>query len=119
MTPDARPLVRPVQHATLVSDSSGRITGITLRGELDIAVVDELAALGRGLPAAPAVEIDLDAVSFMDSAGLWAVLDLRDGLADRGCRVSMRTPSSPRLTVLDCAEQLGWPARVPTQGGAA
>lgn len=130
MTPNTRALlrlVRPGCFATLVSDDDGRLTRISLRGELDLAVVDALAGLGQRLPApAASVELDLDAVSFLDSAGLGAVLGLREAVSDRGCDVRVRTPSSPGLTILRCARQLGWPvwgdgssSRSAMSGGAA
>lgn len=111
MTADVRELLPLDDHGsfvTLVCDSSGRVTDVRLRGELDLAVVRELVTLGQHLPAAPAVDIDLEGVSFMDSAGLQAVLDLRSVLAGRGCDVRVLTPRSHELRILRCAARLGW-----------
>jgi len=104
-------LVRPDHHGwfvTLGTDSCGRATTVELRGELDIAAVCELRGLGRCLRAAPVLDIDLEAVDFMDSTGLHAVLDLRQALVDRGCDVRVLAPRTHELKVLTVAASLGW-----------
>ena len=80
----------------------------TIRGELDIASVDELSTALDKVEAEQNVVVDLSAVDFMDSSGL-AVL-LRDSMRRRGAggTLQIRRPSVPvqRLLVFCCLEHL-------------
>lgn len=52
-------------------DTSNRLV---VEGDLDIAVMDALTELIEAIPQGTTVEVDLRAVSFMDSTGLRALL---------------------------------------------
>jgi anti-anti-sigma factor len=94
-------------HLTLSPDSAGRTT-LTVEGEVDLAVADELIAAGRRrVVAAPAesLYLDLSAVSFMDSSALNALITIRNAAS---APVVLVAPSAPvmrllQLTALDQA----------------
>ncbi|HNI36247.1 MAG TPA: STAS domain-containing protein [Microthrixaceae bacterium] len=60
-------------------DSGSNDTGnrLVVEGDLDIAVMDALTELIDAAPQGSTVEVDLRAVSFMDSTGLRALLQGR------------------------------------------
>jgi len=72
---------------------------VILRGELDIATVDELErALAEALrdPSASAVVVDLSAATFFDSATITALMRARASAAAEGRRLGLRG-LKPRL----------------------
>jgi anti-sigma B factor antagonist len=87
------------------SDSAGRTT-LTVKGEVDLEVADDLIEAGRAqIAAAPAesLHLDLAGVTFMDSCGLNALLKVRKAASHPVVLVS---PSAPvmrllQLTALD------------------
>lgn len=63
---------------------------VFVEGDFDLAVVDEfLQRVMACLDRADAVEIDLEAVSFIDSSGLGALVRVRKEATDRGKTVSL------------------------------
>ncbi len=75
---------------------------LSVEGEFDLAVVDEflewaLPCLGR----ADAIEIDLGAVSFIDSSGLGALVRVRNEAADKGKSLSLVNPSPATHRLLE------------------
>jgi anti-sigma B factor antagonist len=93
---------------------------LSIAGELDIATVPRV----RGALASPAVAgadtvvVDLTEVTFMDSTGLAAVLELERELTARGGRLVIACPEGPARLLLDVT---GVAARLelhPTRAGA-
>ena len=78
---------------------------IRLTGELDLEGAAVLTGCSGDLPRAGAVDIDLRAVSFLDTSGLGALVDLHDGL-QRSRRTSAR-----RAVGVPCANA-AWAALV-------
>jgi anti-anti-sigma factor len=85
----------------------GRPT-LVASGEVDIAVVDDLLAAARTTldRASDVLEVDLAGVTFIDSSGLGALVQIRNLAAERDLRVSLaRVPRSVQriidLTGLD------------------
>ncbi len=90
---------------TRTSNPGGGVT-LTIEGEVDFAVADELAKVGleclAAAPGAP-LRIGLSAVSFMDSSGVNALITLRRAAPDA---VVLIAPSAQvtrvlQLTALD------------------
>ena len=81
---------------------------VRLSGELDLGGVAELTACAGQLPVAGAVEVDLRALSFLDSTGLTALVDLYGVLTGRGCTVRLLGPQGRVLHLLDVAADAGW-----------
>lgn len=70
------------------SATDGRRT-LAASGEVDLATVDELltSALGCLDDTAEVLEVDLGAVTFIDSSGLGALVRIRKAAHDRGKQV--------------------------------
>jgi anti-sigma B factor antagonist len=121
MPPDAQPARRsnPSGHLEIGIQSTGEQTTVTLAGELDIAAAPDVTTLMQGaLNGSPAVKLDIEAVTFMDSAGLRCVLLCERLCRDAGVAFSL-TPGSPRIRRLFAvAGLLDWlPAVDPGPGG--
>jgi anti-anti-sigma factor len=83
------------------SDEAGRVR-VTLAGECDLAVRDELtatllAAVGR----APVVVVDLAALDFLDSSGVHGLVTAHQAARDAGSRLFVVNPSGAVATVLE------------------
>jgi anti-anti-sigma factor len=84
---------------------SGRSDGrcvLSVEGEFDLAVVEEfleraLACLDR----AEAIDIDLEGVSFIDSSGLGALVQVRKAAADQGKTMSLVNVSAATHRLLE------------------
>jgi anti-anti-sigma factor len=77
---------------------NGSHTVVSLQGELDIASEGELAA-GLGLVLIPPTRVltmDLRELSFLDSTGLRALLELRTRCETHGCRLLL-IPGGPTV----------------------
>jgi anti-anti-sigma factor len=92
-------------------------TGLSCHGEVDIAVADQLVDDCReqlddlALPAGSVFVVDLSGVTFMDSAGLEALLEVQELVEeyDLVCRVSRSSPAVQRIVELaERSEQLAW-----------
>ena len=75
---------------------------VTLAGECDLAVRDELhAVLGAAVRAAPLVVVDLAALDFLDSSGVHGLVVAHHEALSRGGRVSLVNPTGSVAAVLD------------------
>src|SRR4051794_28378505 len=85
--------VTPASHGATVS----------IAGELDIATVPRVreALASPVVAGAEAVVVDLTEVSFMDSTGLAALLELQRALTARGGRLAIACPEGPARLLLD------------------
>jgi anti-sigma B factor antagonist len=64
---------------------------VTLSGECDLAVRDELeAALREAVQRSPVVMIDLGSLTFMDSSGIHGLVTAHHAALERGGRVLLR-----------------------------
>ena len=72
----------------MVRDDGVRVVSVV--GDLDLAVVEEfLTVTRRSSKAGSALEVDLHGLSFIDSTGLSALLQLRTETIARGLRLSL------------------------------
>jgi anti-anti-sigma factor len=97
MTTDDRegyPGSRPAGAPTLVvmTRRDGSALVVVLRGELDLDGTEQLRRVVRPEldDATSAVTLDFTELSFVDSAGLQAVLDIRDAAEDAGIGFTVR-----------------------------
>jgi anti-anti-sigma factor len=100
-------------------------TGLSCHGEVDIAVAGRLVDDCRAqlddlaLPAGSVFVVDLSGVTFMDSAGLEALLEVQELVEeyDLVCRVRRSSPAVQRIVELaERSEQLAW-LDVPSRPG--
>jgi anti-sigma B factor antagonist len=87
---------------------------LTVSGELDLSVrpqlVDQVTeALGRD--GVERVTIDLDGVTFCDSSGLGALLDIKRVSTDAGAEVVLRKVPASVGRLLDLTDVDGWLTR--------
>ena len=89
-------------------EQDGGIVLMTVRGEIDIASDDELAAALDRVATSERVVLDLSAVEFMDSSGLAVVLRQAMRRREAGGVLHIREPSQPvrRLLEFCCLEHL-------------
>lgn len=88
----------------LAAREEGESLEVALGGELDMAATFRLESelerlLGRG--AVRRLVLDLAELTFLDSAGLGALLAIRDRAQDLGIELQLRDPSDPVRRVLD------------------
>jgi anti-anti-sigma factor len=78
---------------------------VSIAGELDMARETEVLELVVSVDAPPGstVDVDLSAVSFVDSRGLRAILGARGFLAGRGCELRLLNPTRQLLKVIELA----------------
>jgi len=77
---------------------------VTLEGELDMAATFKLESELERLWARHEIrrlEIDLAKLAFVDSAGLGALLAIRDRTQDLGIQLRLTNPSDPVRRILD------------------
>ena len=84
------------------TSSAGSGTTIKLAGELDSATCGDLIECFEQLLAgAPGeIAVDLDAVTFIDSAGLRAIIVIERTAAERGVGLTIRSPTGPVADLL-------------------
>ena len=82
---------------------------VSIGGDLDLATVPRLRAeLGaEPLTGAEAVVVDLTGVTFMDSTGLSALLDVERDLTARGGRLAIACPEGAARLLFDVAGVTG------------
>jgi len=83
-------------------------TGWLVAGEVDAVSAQQLEEVFADLPAvgAGSVEVDLAAVTFIDSSGLRVLLGLADRAEAAGASTVIRNPSTPVIRLLTVT-QLG------------
>jgi anti-sigma B factor antagonist len=88
---------QPISQFSIEEHRRDGAVVLTVRGDLDLASVDEVQARLAALRAAgePAV-LDLDELDFMDSSGLRMVLDAAEASDATGWRFSL-TPGSEQV----------------------
>lgn len=111
MPPDAQPARRsnPSGHLEIGIWTTGEQATVALAGELDIAAAPEVASLMQGVvEGSTAVLLDIEGVTFMDSAGLRCVLVCERLCREAGVAFAL-TPGSPRIRRLfEVAGLLSW-----------
>jgi anti-anti-sigma factor len=78
-------------HVAVRSDDGN---GLKLVGELDVATAPQLTAALRGMPPTGEVVLDLSELTFIDSCGVHAILDLANTRNGDGSVVIL-DPSDP------------------------
>ena len=85
--------------------SAGGAAVVAVAGELDMATADRLVASVAGLPRAhDPIVLDLRQVSFLDSSGMRALLDVSDHAAGLGRAVGLLQPSTAVTRLLDLVD---------------
>ena len=75
---------------------------IALQGELDLAAADPLRAMFAAAAGQVAeVEVDMSAVTFLDSIGIGALVGGRNAALAQGCTFVVTGPSEPVRQVLE------------------
>lgn len=87
---------------------------VVLEGEIDMSTAPAIADRVQAAVDAGAgdLTVDLAAVTFMDSEGLYALFEAQAAITARGGRFALRSPSKAVRSVLDLA---GLDARLPMQ----
>jgi anti-sigma B factor antagonist len=82
---------------------SGEPVVVTVRGEVDLATASELeSCVSEAFGGAPsAVVLDLEALTFIDSSGLRALVSLAQEATSRGATLALRNVPSHAQRVLD------------------
>jgi len=96
--------IDPADDALTVAvdhEPGGAVATVRVEGDLDTASVGELDAVLERVVAAGATDLrlDLDAVPFMDSTGLSALISARTKLEGRGEVTIERASGSVRRTI--------------------
>lgn len=85
----------------VVTDKDGRRQVLSVRGEVDIATVDELAAELASLDNDNEVILDLTSTDFMDSSGLRLIIETNDRFTTLGRSFKLAVSSGPIARLLD------------------
>jgi len=87
--------------AATISDEPGRLR-VSLAGECDMAVRDELCAVLLGaVRRSQVVVVDLAGVGFLDSSGVHGLIAAYKEARDRGGRLLLENPTGVVAAVLD------------------
>ena len=85
--------------------SAGGAAVVAVAGELDMATADRLVESVAGLPQAhDPIVLDLREVSFLDSSGMRALLDVSDHADGLGRAVGLLQPSTAVTRLLDLVD---------------
>lgn len=88
---------------------------VVLAGELDLATSPQLvAAASRLETGTQPVILDMDAVTFVDSSGVRALLDAERLVGDKGRRLALYRPSTAVTRLLDLVDLRTRFAEVPS-----
>ena len=122
MPPDAQPARRsnPSGHLEIGIWTTAEQATVALAGELDIAAAPEVTSLMGGVVEGihTAVLLDIEGITFMDSAGLRCVLVCERLCRDAGVAFAL-TPGSPRIRRLfEVAGLLSWLPAADVDSGA-
>lgn len=92
----------PVEHDEFVVRrvDSGREVSLELVGELDVAGIGKVSEAARQLPAHGHVTIDLSQLSFMDSSGIRALMNLDLRSRAEQWTLTLHAPQPQVLNVL-------------------
>ena len=115
---DARPQLR---YATSVESRDGAaIAVVALDGELDLGVLGLLEeALAHDTPEPNAVVVDLTKLTFVDSAGIHALVAAREGLTEAGTPSAfVVTPGSNVARILEMTGLIDRLGSHPDRGAA-
>lgn len=86
-------------------DVPGGASVVVLGGELDLATSPQLLTAAAGLEAsAQPVILDMAAVTFVDSSGVRALLDVERMAGDKGRRLALYRPSVAVTRLLDLVD---------------
>jgi anti-sigma B factor antagonist len=84
-------------HLDIAVQATGEHTTVALTGELDVSAAPEVTSSLEGLTAgAKAIVLDIDSVSFIDSAGLRCILVCEELCRDAGVALRL-TRGSERV----------------------
>ena len=85
-----------------MAGGSGRIQVVPVRGELDLALADSLAARGYAAIGRQArvLLLDVAGVSFCDACGLSALVRIANRADRAGCRYGLIAPQPPVVKIL-------------------
>lgn len=87
-----------------MSDPAGfHASRLAVSGEVDVATVPELLAEAHRLLEAdpPRLEVDLKEVTFIDSSGLGALVQIQKAADDKGISVVLTRSSGPTRRLLE------------------
>jgi anti-anti-sigma factor len=89
-------------------NQQGAAAVVTVQGDIDLDTSGDLAAALAGLDAPGGVDVDLSAVTYMDSTGLRVLLSARDAAVETGAtlRVSAASSIVARLIEITGASEL-------------
>ena len=84
---------------TMQTESSEAVERVRVLGEIDLSVVDELDTEMRRAEATQAskIELDLDALEFLDASGVRLLLELTQRSLSDGTRLRIKPASSPHV----------------------
>ena len=107
-------------ESSVESHADARIAVVALEGELDLGVLGVLeAALGNGDNDRAGLVIDLTGLSFVDSAGIQALMAARAGMEESGTRSAVVVvPGSNVERIFDMTGLLGQLAPHPDRDSA-
>ena len=94
--------------------TEGDETVARLRGELDLTASDRVAetlCAESTLRAAPRLVVDMSGVTFCDSSGLGALLDVRRAASEAGTEMVLRDVRRQVARLLDLADADGFLTR--------
>jgi anti-sigma B factor antagonist len=107
------------QLAQLEVRRAGRVVFACIEGEIDMSNAGDLAsaAVNAITTESAFLVLDLEGVTYLDSAAIHMIYELRERLAGRGLKLALAVPpEAPTLTALRLT---GVPDAVPTFASAA
>jgi anti-sigma B factor antagonist len=96
-------LYRVDMQTTVHRDATG-CTVLTVTGDVDMEVADDLFAAGiAAIPASgdSSLHVDLSGVTFMDSSGLAALIGIRNTAGDRPAALTLVAPPRQVRRILE------------------
>jgi anti-sigma B factor antagonist len=93
------PLLEVVRH-------DAEVTRVRLRGEIDLAVADDLATALIGLDGAT-MEVDLSQLDFIDATGIGAMVRVNNHLRGAGHRFALTGAHGPVRRVFELVDLEG------------
>lgn len=106
--------IRRQAHAELRVGSALGQPMVTVKGELDLASAEIVRkTLARAVPDSRDLTLDLSGVTFIDLAGLNAVVDGTRQLAGAGVTVVVVGMSRPVIRLIEVLERVGFEVDLP------